>query len=311
MKARIVAPVLSVLLAVTVVGCGGGSGSSGQPDAPVQPVQPPASEPLHKTGAVGCYHAAFAGVDQSLFGCGPIEFADPGADRYYRDQARIVPDFFEQDEPNWLFDECSREQANAYAVGPPSGFVLIGWHLLDSSSRWAQTDWRVTLSSVMAHEYAHQLQYRYGWRYRSERTARRMELEADFLAGVYIRFYARTRWAWRQFIRTLESVGDFNFNSPGHHGTPAQRCRAGVMGIIRAELILRDGLPNDWRSIHDDYNEAYTDGVILYDRDGLLSEVCGQLNAFGDQAVAHQPTVVADHDADRAMSLAPYTSERL
>ena len=81
-----------------------------------------AQDPLHKTGAVGCYHAAFAGINHTQFGCGILtSFGNQQVDQFYDVEFRRIAQFFEQNVPLYVFDECSPDQANAYAVPQPVG----------------------------------------------------------------------------------------------------------------------------------------------------------------------------------------------
>ena len=95
-----------------------------------------------------------------------------------------------------------------------------------------------------------------------------MELEAYFLAALYMRWRSNNEWTWRKFIWILTSIGDFHFNSPAHHGTPAQRCRAGVAGVTTA------GIQVPWSILHSEYNRFYSDGTILSGKSGFGSTWC-------------------------------------
>lgn len=94
-----------------------------------------------------------------------------------------------------------------------------------------------SLSGVIGHEVAHLFQFRNGWwseLLNEERQAvRRAELHADLLAGWFL--------ARRSFIdligideasRCMFEIGDFEFTSIDHHGTPAQRYAALLMGFF-------------------------------------------------------------------------------
>jgi hypothetical protein len=89
-----------------------------------------------------------------------------------------------------------------------------------------------TLYAVIAHEAAHILQIKKRVANRSRNT----ELQADFLSGW---FFARLNAfeTYRQFkidkagLYAFWSRGDYQFNSPDHHGTPQQRSEAFSKGM--------------------------------------------------------------------------------
>lgn len=90
---------------------------------------------------------------------------------------------------------------------------------------------------ILAHEYGHQLQYAFGLPSVSESTARPNELEADGMAGYYLRRgYGKSTFA---SIATgyefAYSIGDYSTTSSGHHGTPPQRRSAVRLGFLLAD----------------------------------------------------------------------------
>ena len=89
---------------------------------------------------------------------------------------------------------------------------------------------------ILAHEYAHQLQFAFNLPSKQESTARAAELEADGMAGYYLRRgYGKTNFS--QIASGYEfafSIGDHQTTSSGHHGTPAQRRSAVRLGFLLA-----------------------------------------------------------------------------
>lgn len=90
---------------------------------------------------------------------------------------------------------------------------------------------------ILAHEYGHQLQYAYGLPSVNESTARPNELEADGMAGYYLRRgYGKSTFA---SIATgyefAYAIGDYQTTSSGHHGTPPQRRSAVRLGFLLAD----------------------------------------------------------------------------
>jgi uncharacterized protein len=90
---------------------------------------------------------------------------------------------------------------------------------------------------VLAHEYGHQLQYAFSLPSVRESTARPNELEADGMAGYYLRRgYGKSTY---ESISTAYefafSIGDTYTTSSSHHGTPAQRRSAVRLGFLLAD----------------------------------------------------------------------------
>lgn len=82
---------------------------------------------------------------------------------------------------------------------------------------------------VYLHEFAHQLQFRYGNEFAGDRTSKRGELTADCIGSALL---AASWQGLNQEILNMESlgvvssaerVGDRNINDPDHHGTPEER----------------------------------------------------------------------------------------
>jgi len=90
---------------------------------------------------------------------------------------------------------------------------------------------------ILAHEYGHQLQYAYGLPSVSESTARPNELEADGMAGYYLRRgYGKSTFASIATAYDFAfAIGDNQTTSAGHHGTPAQRRSAVRLGFLLAD----------------------------------------------------------------------------
>ncbi|MBN8785661.1 MAG: hypothetical protein J0I84_01070 [Terrimonas sp.] len=116
----------------------------------------------------------------------------------------------------------------------PDGTILLGANLLIDEFRNSATGLGFAISGVIAHEMAHILQFSKNCRL----PVMQMELQADFLAGYYLSVRSDIMrgkglpvftFAPEAF-RTFFSKGDYNFNSPQHHGTREQRLAAIVAG---------------------------------------------------------------------------------
>ena len=89
---------------------------------------------------------------------------------------------------------------------------------------------------VVAHEYAHNVQNELGRLSAPGRTSTKpFELQADCMAGLWGNsVYAEgriDRSDVEEAIRTAYAVGDFDYGSPNHHGTPDERREAWITGF--------------------------------------------------------------------------------
>lgn len=118
---------------------------------------------------------------------------------------------------------------NAFAYQTPGSrpLVAIGLTLLAQAMR--RPDHGISLVAVLAHELGHIAQFTRGADLTAgEPTVRRQELHADFLAGWYLAKLQRRLpdvklWHSGELFAAL---GDTNFGSRNHHGTPKQRSAA-------------------------------------------------------------------------------------
>lgn len=105
----------------------------------------------------------------------------------------------------------------------------------EDSPRPATGEWSAIYT--VAHEYAHNVQQELG--VRSDMAVKGQELEADCLAGVYMKgSLDLTADVDRQdFMQVVENAyfsGDFAFGDPRHHGTPQERVKAVTVGLVTA-----------------------------------------------------------------------------
>lgn len=124
----------------------------------------------------------------------------------------------------FFFDDSGAP--NAFATNKvqnnfgPDGTIAMGLTLINSElSRDGGSG--LAVPAIMAHEFAHIVQYKRN----SQLSIKEKELQADYLAGWYLGnrwIYTDTRAAFQSFFE----MGDYQFNSPNHHGTPKQRLSA-------------------------------------------------------------------------------------
>ena len=98
----------------------------------------------------------------------------------------------------------------------------------------------------MAHEFGHLAQYKQGFR----ESGKRPELHADFMAGWYLSL--RGRYAWTNLMPTLKlfyELGDYQFNSPTHHGTPDERLAAARAGFASNATSAAQAYALGWQFV--------------------------------------------------------------
>jgi len=144
--------------------------------------------------------------------------------------------------PGFAYYDDSAGQ-NAYAtltvrLSNADGTVLFGKGLL-SKLRHMQESPEVGVAGVCAHEFGHIVQYRLGLIDKvnaGQPTAKRCELQADYLAGYFagLRKLEHPNFPAAIVGVTLRGFGDTLFNDPGHHGTPEERGFAVMRGFEAA-----------------------------------------------------------------------------
>jgi hypothetical protein len=105
------------------------------------------------------------------------------------------------------------------------GTVLIGVSMvLNQLNQNRQT----FVPIVVAHEFAHIVEFKYGYRGRTKH----MELVADYIAGMYFA-HRNAHFGYTDFNQVFSgifSIGDYYFDNPNHHGTPQERVGAAYAG---------------------------------------------------------------------------------
>lgn len=139
------------------------------------------------------------------------------------------------------------------------GHIKIGWNLVLKECQELYTDCTV-LPIIIAHEFAHTYAY---FRSTVPGTSRRIrynnkkdELYADYLAGAYMR-HREVNFGGvfvPEVIEAFMSRGDYDFNSPGHHGTPEERYDALMAGYEFVSMANRAGVAINIANVS---NKAY------------------------------------------------------
>lgn len=133
-------------------------------------------------------------------------------------------------------------------------------------------DPKVVWSSILAHEWGHQIQFlNYGiFEYPippfngMPESTRMTELEADYLTGYYLTHKRGGTYNWKRVEAVLQSffeIGDCGFGSGGHHGTPLQRMEAAKKGFDLANDAQKKGKILSQQAVHDAFIAAL-DGIV-------------------------------------------------
>jgi hypothetical protein len=125
-----------------------------------------------------------------------------------------------------VFVEEEDRQPNAMATdlvidnNRPDGTVFFGVQLLQSEYRDENgRGWGIP--SVIAHEFAHVMQYKYKF---PDMNSKWQELHADYMSGWFTAHKARFRPSIPMAsLQTIFNKGDYAFNDEGHHGMPVER----------------------------------------------------------------------------------------
>lgn len=145
---------------------------------------------------------------------------------------RVRPGFGfydDADEPNALALTGSR-------FSHSQGTVLFGRKMLAKSLSGEYGDWFVL--GICAHEFGHIVQYHSDYFHRLTAglpTGKTLELHADFLSGYYLGLraadYPYSPAELLALGHAWETLGDSQYTSPTHHGTPEERLGAIEFGF--------------------------------------------------------------------------------
>ncbi|AZA59218.1 metalloprotease [Chryseobacterium shandongense] len=167
------------------------------------------------------------------------------------------------------------------AISYSTGKIYYGYAIYyDAKSKGGD----IVNAMILAHEYGHQLQYIFGLPSVNESTARPNELEADGFAGYYLRRpngYNQTSFA--QIAAAYEfaqSIGDYQTNSPGHHGTPPQRRSAVRLGFLLGQYDL-SAADFDYNFFY--YYQGVLNGTYKTAKNSRFPELDAYMNHYLDE----------------------------
>ena len=146
---------------------------------------------------------------------------------------------------------------NAFAFSGSAGLgippkIIMGDAILNGYADLGFGD--VAPQAILSHEWAHHIQYAYGW-FNDEvpsldppadaaEETRYSELMADAWAAYYLthsRGGTMNQKRVVQFLEVFYQIGDCAFSDPSHHGTPNQRMKAAEFGFDLADQAQKQG----------------------------------------------------------------------
>jgi hypothetical protein len=156
----------------------------------------------------------------------------PGVDEAFDREGRELVDAFRVTPAGGFFDDTG--SPNAFATpeqmfdNGPDGTIIFGLTLLAQEAR--RDGVGVGVIGIFAHEFAHIRQIRD--RRLAEVATPVRELHADYLAGWYLAQRGFLSPAVAPALQSFFEKGDYGYFSPNHHGTPEQRLRAIMSGLL-------------------------------------------------------------------------------
>ena len=156
----------------------------------------------------------------------------------------------------------------AWTLGGGLSGIVIGDGLIELVAS-VGTEEKIGWTTVLSHEWAHQVQYQYdyieywqGQFNNAPEITRAIELEADFVSSYYMTHKRGATYNMKrieQYLRNFFEIGDCSFTSSGHHGTPRQRMEASYSGNELAKSAQKKGKILSPEEIHMAFVEVLDD----------------------------------------------------
>jgi hypothetical protein len=125
-------------------------------------------------------------------------------------------------------------------VGEVSDKIVMGDGILEGMKALGMND--VAPDAILGHEFGHHIQYQDGLTATdlpAPEASRRLELMADTFGSYFLTHADGKDFGVRRvkdFVRMFYDLGDCEFASAGHHGTPDQRAKAAEFGAVNSLL---------------------------------------------------------------------------
>jgi hypothetical protein len=202
--------------------------------------------------SVGCYAPGMTASSQGQCGIAST-FGDPNVDSAFQQEISIQGSFWNgipASPAPW--NDCQAPNAESL----PDGSILFGVNFFNMIVTQNNGD-TLPIAGVLAHEWAHQIQFDNVWMVQTEPTVRPTELEADAYSGFYMALAKGWAWAFiNDYFTTLASIGDYNFTDPSHHGTPQERVAAANLGFTTGLNVMQTGQPLSYSQLHQIFSSA-------------------------------------------------------
>ncbi len=170
---------------------------------------------------------------------------DPVYDRKMREEVQNQRQFFQGVPAEVvILDEQHRLLRNAYAS--QAGKIYMGkymfYHTVNNYNELA-------VAGILAHEWGHRVQYTFG--FDKQLGTMELELEADAMSGYYMALNKGFEWSHIDgYFQSTFSTGDYQVESPQHHGTPNQRVAAAYLGMQLAKEAVETGHAFTYEELH-------------------------------------------------------------
>ncbi|MDG1279295.1 MAG: hypothetical protein P8O16_18595 [Algoriphagus sp.] len=193
----------------------------------------------HGFAQTGCYFGNSSLPQQNLTKYSGNSDFDEINNREYNTLVNVFdihPDIY------YLLDE---ESPNAYATSTitntnfPDGTIMLGFSLIQLECLNSSSGTCSSIPIILAHEFAHIIDFKY----MTGLTGKYKELFADYMAGSYLFHRANTLGTLNvaEVGNSFFSKGDYDFNSPQHHGTREQRLSSLIAGYKLAYYYSTKG----------------------------------------------------------------------
>ncbi len=160
----------------------------------------------------------------------------------------------------YYFDDGTSPNAfsTPEAIGNPGDFppecarfgtVVLGLRLMVEELQGTRDIMNYSVPAVLAHEWTHTLQFRNN----CSLQGKDRELHADYLSGWHIKYLKQTKNPNLDETDVFSRVykrGDIAFNSPAHHGTPAERLQAFLAGFNSSATTARAAYVSGMNFVH-------------------------------------------------------------
>ena len=155
-----------------------------------------------------------------------------------------VPQYKNGDHPIFSFNSFAQTAFTFSPYGIVPAKIVMGDGIMQDFTAIGYDD--VVPQAILAHEFGHQVQFQLGvyGNVSSAEATRRTELMADAHSAYYLSHARGAAMQWKrvqQFLQVFFNIGDCQFTSDVHHGTPSQRMAAAQWGYSVANDAQKQG----------------------------------------------------------------------